>query len=140
MGALPRGYVTAHAARRGSQKVLENASKGSQKGLRKILLWVHSEKGFSQRKTKGVENSGEGKTYHKTPPPKRFWTPPPLIHFPPPCLFTQCHFPLRERAQTRQIPLSEPSKTGFGGHTLWYVSFPPPPTPKIARYVLPPPL
>ena len=40
-----------------------------------------------QRKTKGGGNSGEGKTYHKTPPQKRFWTPPLMIRFPPPlCL------------------------------------------------------
>ena len=35
-----------------------------------------------------------------------------------------CHFPLRERAQTRPIPLSEPSKIGFGG--ALYSTFPPP--------------
>ena len=38
----------------------------------------------NQRRTKGVENLREGKTYHKTPPQKRFWTPPPLKRFPPP--------------------------------------------------------
>ena len=35
-------------------------------------------------KNKGGGNSGEGKTYHKTSPPKRFWTPPLMIGFPPP--------------------------------------------------------
>ena len=40
-----------------------------------------------QRKTKGGGNSGEGKTYHTTPPQKRFWPPPLMIRFPPPlCL------------------------------------------------------
>ena len=34
-----------------------------------------------ERKTKGVENSEEGKTNHKTPFPKRLWPPPPMIHF-----------------------------------------------------------
>ena len=77
-----------------------------------------------REKQRGVENSGEGKTYHKTPSQKRFWTPPPMIRFPP-RLFSPCCFPYRKPAHTRQIPLSEPSKTGFGGRTLWYVSPPP---------------
>ena len=50
------------------------------------------------------------------PSQKRFWT------FPPPGLFTPCHFPQSKRAQTRPITLSEASKTGFGGRTLPYVS------------------
>ena len=79
---------------------------------------------LSQRKTKGVENSGEGKTYHKTPPQKRFWTPPPpMIRFAP-HLFAPCHFHWRKRAQTRQIPLSEASKSGLEG--ALYSTFPPP--------------
>ena len=46
-----------------------------------------------QRKTKGGENSGEGKTYHKAPLEKNGFGPPPLmVRFPPP-LFTPCHFP-----------------------------------------------
>ena len=40
-----------------------------------------------REKQRGVENSGEGKTYHKTPSQKRFWTPPPMIRFPPPVCF-----------------------------------------------------
>ena len=62
-----------------------------------------------------------------------------MIRFPP-RLFMQCHFLYRERAQTRKILLSEPSKTGFGRRALWYVSPPPPPPSKIARFVAPPPL
>ena len=31
-----------------------------------------------------MENSGEGKTYHKTPPQNGFGSPPPIIRFPPP--------------------------------------------------------
>ena len=67
----------------------------------------------------GVENSGEGKTYHRTPPQKRFWPPPPtMIRFPPSRLFTPCDLLWRKRAQTRQIPLSEASKSGFWrGHS-----------------------
>ena len=38
---------------------------------------------FFREKQRGVENSGEGKTYRKTPPQKRFWNPPPsIIRFP----------------------------------------------------------
>ena len=46
-----------------------------------------------------------------------------MIRSPPP-LFTPCHFPQRKRAQTRRIPFSEASETGFGGGTLWYVFAP----------------
>ena len=54
----------------------------------------------------GWKTQGRGKHTIKTlPPKKRFWTPPPMIPFPLP-LFTPCHFPWRERAQTRPIPLS----------------------------------
>ena len=50
--------------------------------------------GISQRKTKGGGKlRGGGETYHKSPPQKRFWTPPLMIRFPPPPLFTQCHSP-----------------------------------------------
>ena len=38
---------------------------------------VAENRSFScQRETKGGRNSGEGKTYHKSPPQTRFWTPP----------------------------------------------------------------
>ena len=47
---------------------------------------------LNSRKQRGVENSGEGKTYHKTPPQKRFG-PPTYDMFSPPRLFTPCHFP-----------------------------------------------
>ena len=42
---------------------------------------------------RGVGNSGEGKTYHKTPCQKQFCTPPTYDVHIPPHLFTQCHFP-----------------------------------------------
>ena len=38
-----------------------------------------------QRKTKGVENSGEGKTYHKNPSPKTVLDTPHLQYDFPPC-------------------------------------------------------
>ena len=106
--------------------------------LLKPRCWGQTLGSIFREKQRGVENSGEGKTYHKTPSQKMFWTPPPppMIRFAPPRLFSPCCCPYRKPAQTRQIPLSEASKTGFGGRTLWYV-FPPP---KIARYVLPPPI
>ena len=37
-----------------------------------------------REKQRGGENSGEGKTYHKAPPQKRFWATPLMIRFPPP--------------------------------------------------------
>ena len=41
---------------------------------------------FESEKDKGRgENSGEGKTYHKAPPQKRFLNPPLMIRSPPPC-------------------------------------------------------
>ena len=39
---------------------------------------------FVRERQRGVENSGEGKTYHKAPPQKRFWTPPPTYDTPSP--------------------------------------------------------
>ena len=53
---------------------------------------------FSQGKTPEFTKMGEihelfvagatpEKTYHKTPSQKRFWTPPPMIRFPPPFVF-----------------------------------------------------
>ena len=55
-----------------------------------IILWgKHGKCGspYIREKQRGGENSGEGKAYHKTPPQKRFWTPPLMIRFPPPlCL------------------------------------------------------
>ena len=39
---------------------------------------------MSEKNKGGGGNSGEGQTYHKTPPQKRFWTPPLMIRFPPP--------------------------------------------------------
>ena len=82
---------------------------------------------------RGVEKSGEGKTYHKTPPQNGFGTPPPRMIRPPPRLFTPCHFPWRKRAQTRPIPLSEASKRVLE-KLCSTIRFPP----QVARYVLPP--
>ena len=36
-----------------------------------------------RERQRGVENSREGKTYHKTHLQKRFWAPPPMIRFSP---------------------------------------------------------
>ena len=41
----------------------------------------------------GVENSGEGKRYHKNPPQKRFGPPPPPLKRSAPPFATLCHFP-----------------------------------------------
>ena len=73
----------------------------------------------NQRKTKGgVENSGEGKTYHKTSPQKRFWTPPTYDTFTPPPVCSRNVIFLRgngHRADQTHF-LSH-----FVGHTLWCV-------------------
>ena len=79
----------------------------------------------SEKNKRGWKTQGRGKHTIRPLPKNGFGRPPPTYDtFPPPRLFTQCHFPLRERAQTRPIPLSEASKTGFGGHALWYVFHP----------------
>ena len=76
-----------------------------------------------------MENSGEGKTYHKSPPQKRFWTPPLMIRFPPPLCSRNVILLRGNGHRPEKIPLSEASKTGFGGGALWYV--PPPPLNRI---------
>ena len=112
--------------------------------------------GFLREKQRGWENSGERKTYHKTPSAKH-----PALSAYSSYTYTLC-LPLgsRQRWSLHHLTLApshpfvfallfsleetgtdqakshflRPSKTGFGGRALWYV-FPPP---KIARYVLPP--
>ena len=77
-----------------------------------------------------MENSGGWKTYRKfgeKPLPKNVFGPPTYDTFsPPPFLATLCHFPYKKEAPTRPTPISEASKSGFGEHTLQYVSPPPP--------------
>ena len=71
------------------------------------------------REKKGWKTEWRGKHTIKTHPQKRFWTPPPTYDTFPPHLFTPCDFFLwRKRAQTRQIPLSEASKSAVGGGTV----------------------
>ena len=80
-------------------------------------------------------NSGEGKTYHKSPPPKRFWTPPLMIRFPPPFVHAMS-FSLEETGtRPDKSHFLRPPKLVLEG--VLYGTFSPP---KIARYVLPPPL
>ena len=55
--------------------------------------------------------AGRGVLNHKTPPQKKVWNPPTYLS-------TPCHLPCRKWASTRPIPLSEASKSGFGGHVL----------------------
>ena len=85
-----------------------------------------------------MENSGGWKTYRKfgeKPLPRNVFGPPTYDTFSPPFLATLCHFPLKKEAPTRPTPISEASKSGFGEHTLQYVS----PPPKFTQYVLSPP-
>ena len=61
-----------------------------------------------------------------------------MLRFPPPPPFVfALLFSLEEPAQTRQIPLSEASKTAFGGRTLWYVFSP---QNRTVRFAPPPPI
>ena len=89
-----------------------------------------------QRKTKGGggENSGEGKTYHKTPPQKRFWTPPLMIRFPLPLCSRNVILLRGNGHRPDNSHFLRPPKLVLEG--VLYGTFPPPK--KIARYVLPP--
>ena len=85
-----------------------------------------------QREAKGGGKLGGGwKTYRKfgvKPLPKNVFGPPAYDTSsppPPPFLATLCHFPQKKEAPTRPTPISEASKSGFGEHTLQYVSPPP---------------
>ena len=59
---------------------------------------------FFREKQRGVENSGEGKTYHKAPSQKRFWTPPPYDTFPPPPFVFALLFSLEETGTDQANP------------------------------------
>ena len=64
---------------------------------------------FYQRKTKGGENRWGGKTggqetYHKTPPQKRFWTPPTYDTIPPPPFVHAMSFFLEETGTDQTNP------------------------------------
>ena len=108
----------------GKRGTFQNASE-----MRQICIKNASK---NARKTFGEEHLLDDTD--KVPPPKRFWPPPHLWYdFPPPFVHAMS-FSLEETGTARQIPLSEASKTGFGG--ALYSTFPPPP--KIARYVSPP--
>ena len=102
-----------------------------------LCVFFRSQK-FRER-PRGVENSGGWKTYRKfgekNPPQKRFWTPHLRYVSPPPLfLATLCHFPQKKEAPTRPTPISEASKSGFGEHTLQYVS---PPQIHVIRFAPP---
>ena len=76
-----------------------------------------------QRKTKGVENSGEGKTYNKTPPQKRFWTPPPLYDMSPPVSSRPVIFLRGNGHRPDKSHILGPPKLGLEG--VLYSTFPP---------------
>ena len=91
----------------------------------------------AKRKTKGGGgNSGEGKTHHKTPPQKRFWTPPLMIRFPPPFVYA-VSFSLEETGtdQTTNPTFAPPPKLVLEG--VLYGTFSPP---KSHDTFCPPPL
>ena len=74
------------------------------------------EKKRFQRKTKGGENSGEGKTYHKTPPQKWFWTPPTYATISPPFVHAIMSFSLVE---TGTGQLHKPTSTGIASNSTF---------------------
>ena len=78
---------------------------------------------FFREKQKGVENSGEGKTYHKTPSQKRFWTPPPMVRFPPPVCFLPVVFLRGNRHRPGKSHFLRPPKLVLEG--ALYGTFPP---------------
>ena len=98
----------------------------------RALIWTKEQ---NQRKTGGGGTQGGGGTSMKPLPKNGFGPRPYYDTFPPPPLCSRPVIFLGERAQTRQIPLSEASKPVLEG-ALYSTFFPP----KIARYVLPPPL
>ena len=55
-----------------------------------MVSWKIKQMSPTERGKGGVENSGEGKTYHKTPPRKRSWTTPLMVPFPPPPPVCSC--------------------------------------------------
>ena len=87
-----------------------------------LFLPLNAKSLFAE-KTRGVENFGEGKTYHKTPPQKRFWTHPYDTSPPPPV----CSHPV--------IFLRGNVHRPDESHSLLYSTFSPPQN----CYVLPPP-
>ena len=106
----------------------------------KCRFYFHGRGDFSeiahvQRETKGVENSGEGKACHKTPPQRWSWTPRPVIGFHPPSVHVMS-LSLEETGTDQTIPTfcqKFPPKGILEG--ALYSTFPPP---QIVRYVLPP--
>ena len=96
----------------------------------------HSHMSSVREKQRRGENSGGGKTYHKSPPQKRFWTPPLMIRFPPPFVHAMS-FSLEEMGTDQTNPT-------FWGLQNWFcrgcfmVRFPPPPPPKSHDTFCPP--
>ena len=93
---------------------------------------------FRESSKDEVENSREGKTNHKTPPPKRLWTLPPMIRFSPPLGCPRPVISLRGNGH-RPDESHFLRPRGFRGHTLWSVPPPPPPPQnRMVRFVPPP--
>ena len=72
-----------------------------------------------------MENSEEGKTYHKTPPQKQFWTRPPTMRRFPPCVCPRPVIFLRGNGHSPDQSHSQrPPKLFLEG--ALYSTFPPP--------------
>ena len=93
-----------------------------------IDLWQHQ---------RGVENSGEGRTYNKTPPQKRFWNPPPppMIRFPPPVCSRAVIFLRGNGHKPDQSHFLSPPRLVLEG--ALYGTFPPPPPNRTIRFAPP---
>ena len=79
----------------------------------------------SEKNKGGWKTQGRGK--HTTKPLPKIISKNPTYDMIPPPLCSRPVISLEGRAQTRPIPLSEPSKAGFGGRSLLCVHSPLPP-------------
>ena len=89
---------------------------------------------WSEKNKGGWKTQGRGKAYHKTPPRKRFWTPPAYDTFPPPLCSRNVIFFGGNGHRPDKSQFLRPPKLVLQGALYGTLS-----PPKIARYVLPPP-
>ena len=100
--------------------------------LQPVILKPVGRTSIFREKQRGVENSGEGKTYHKNPSPKRFWTPLPMIRFPAPVCFCPAVFLRGNRHRPGKSHFLRLPKLVLEG--ALYGTFPPPPQNRTIRF------
>ena len=122
-------FVQVYSSSLSSQALSDDPPRKAQHVLRRATRARKSEK----QKQRGWKTQGRG-NISLNPSPKTVLDPAhPTYHtFPPPRCVHAPSFSLEEAAQTRRIPLSEASKTGFGG-----ARYSPPP--KLHDTFCPPP-